>query len=219
MGVRASCIVHNSFCVAKAMRVQDARSQRRSETGLSSWSMAKAEMSDFKEPWTARDTARNVRNFLLAAASCLALYVSYSVLAQRMLVMCMSGHPDLSIKDRQCPVITPTSTVPQYFQTSPELWAGPTATGAAPFLAQTNPVSFPPTGVFVPNTPLETAGPIVGQDGNETIFRLMGKLSPYAPNIDGFGVAEYPLPPGAQISQVQVGFCNGLGDRFGLYTM
>ena len=27
--------------------------------------------------------------------------------------------------------------VPQYFQTSPELWAGPTATGRAPFLAAT----------------------------------------------------------------------------------
>jgi hypothetical protein len=34
----------------------------------------------------------------------------------------------------------------------------------------------------------------------------MGNLSPYFSNPIGFGVAEYPLPPGANISQVQVGF-------------
>lgn len=97
------------------------------------------------------------------------------------------------------------SKVPQYFQTSPELWAGPTATGRAPFLAQTNPVSFAPTISFVPNTPLETGIPIVGQKKhNDSIFHLMGQLSPYFPNPVGFGVAEYPLPEGANITQVQV---------------
>jgi hypothetical protein len=97
------------------------------------------------------------------------------------------------------------TTVPQYFQTSPELWAGPTATGRAPFLAQTNPVSFAPSVTFVPNTPLETAVPIVGGKGqNQSIFEMMGQLSPYHPNHEGFGVAEYPLPEGADIIQVQV---------------
>lgn len=94
--------------------------------------------------------------------------------------------------------------VPQYFQTSPELWAGPTATGRAPFLAQTNPVFFTPTATFVPNDPLETGEPIIGQAQNDSIFHLMGHLSPYFPNPSGFGVNEYPLPPGANISQVQV---------------
>lgn len=105
--------------------------------------------------------------------------------------------------------------VPQYFQTSPELWAGPTATGRAPFLAQTNPVSFAPTATFVPNTPLETAEPIAGQSRNQSIFQLMGQLSPYFPNPSGFGVAEYPLPPGANITQVQVSTCvSGLEHAF-----
>ncbi|KAI9053775.1 hypothetical protein LZ554_002724 [Drepanopeziza brunnea f. sp. 'monogermtubi'] len=95
--------------------------------------------------------------------------------------------------------------VPQYFQTSPELWAGPTATGRAPFMAQTNAVSFAPTITFVPNTPLETAMPIVGQKkNNESIFHLMGQLSPYSPSPEGFGVSEYPLPPGANITQVHM---------------
>ncbi|KAK6587387.1 hypothetical protein PZA11_000677 [Diplocarpon coronariae] len=106
----------------------------------------------------------------------------------------VSGDVDALEKDK----------VPQYFQTSPELWAGPTHTGRAPFLAQTNAVSFAPTVTFVPNTPLETAMPIVGQKQNESIFHLMGQLSPYAPSPSGFGVSEYPLPPGANITQVQM---------------
>jgi len=108
-------------------------------------------------------------------------------------------------KSKDCS--SPTTTdVPQYFQTTPELWAGPTVTGRAPFLAQTNPVSFEPTATFVPNDPLETAIPIVGAMQNESIFHLMGHLSPYFPNPSGFGVAEYPLPPGANITHVQVSF-------------
>lgn len=98
----------------------------------------------------------------------------------------------------------PTATVPQYFQTSPELWAGPTATGRAPFLAQTNPVYFAPTETFAASNPLETGTPIVGQNHNDSIFQLMAHLSPYFSNPSGFGVSEYPLPPGAKLSQVQV---------------
>lgn len=95
-----------------------------------------------------------------------------------------------------------TPTVPQYFQTSPELWAGPTATGAPAFLAQTR--TFDPTATFVPNAPLQTAVPIEGMGAqNESIFQMMGYLSPYMPS-PGFGVNEYPLPPGADIVQVQM---------------
>lgn len=95
-------------------------------------------------------------------------------------------------------------TVPQYFQTSPEIFAGPTATGLAPFLAQSNPVFFASSVGFKPNSPLETGEPISGQGEKENIFNLMGNLSPYFPNPSGFGVSEYPLPAGASIVQVQV---------------
>jgi hypothetical protein len=97
-------------------------------------------------------------------------------------------------------------TVPQYFQTIPELFAGPTATGRAPFLAQTNPVFFSSSASFYPNAPLETGEPISGQGTNASIFQLMGNLSPYFPNPVGFGVSEYPLPAGSNITQVQVGY-------------
>ncbi|KHJ34994.1 putative histidine acid phosphatase [Erysiphe necator] len=113
------------------------------------------------------------------------------------------GNPELLPKS-SLTVASTTTNVPQYFQTSPELWAGPTATGQAPFLAQTNPAPFAETFSFVPNTPLETAIPVVGGKKEQNVFQLMGHLSPYFPNPDGFGVHEYPLPSGARIAQVQV---------------
>ncbi|KAK7513900.1 histidine phosphatase superfamily [Phyllosticta citriasiana] len=97
-------------------------------------------------------------------------------------------------------VATPSSTeVPQYFQTSPELFAGPTKTEDAPFLAQTNIAPF--SGVsYIPVQPIETQVPIAGNMDNANIFQLMGQLSHYFPNPDGFGVDEYALPPGTNIS-------------------
>ena len=98
-----------------------------------------------------------------------------------------------------------SATGPDYFQTTPELFAGPTPTAKhAPFLAQTNPAPFGNEASFVPNTPLETALPISDNPNNQSIFQLMGQLSSYFPNPIGFGVNEYPLPPGANISQVHV---------------
>lgn len=92
--------------------------------------------------------------------------------------------------------------VPQYFQTSPELWAGPTATGNPAFMAQTR--VFEPSATYVPNEPLQTSIPIEGmKSGNDSIFKLMGFLSPYFPS-PGFGVDEYPIPEGADIVQVQM---------------
>lgn len=92
--------------------------------------------------------------------------------------------------------------VPQYFQTSPELWAGPTPTGKPAFMAQTR--TFDPTATYVPNEPLQTSIPIEGMgSGNESIFKLMGYLSPYTPS-PGFGVDEFPLPAGAEILQLQM---------------
>lgn len=110
-------------------------------------------------------------------------------------------HRESSLADN-CDCAKPTTTVPQYFQTTPELWAGPTATGAQAFLAQTR--TFDPTASFVPNQPLQTAIPIQGAgSNNESIFQMMGYLSPYMPS-PGFGVNEYPLPPGAEIVQLQM---------------
>lgn len=97
-----------------------------------------------------------------------------------------------------------TPSVPDYFRTSPDAFPGPTATGRAPFLAQTNPVSFGSTRSYAANMPLETAEVITGNNVSGNIFQLMGQLSPYFPNPDGFGVLEYPLPKGANITQVQM---------------
>ncbi|KAI9848338.1 MAG: hypothetical protein M1838_000554 [Thelocarpon superellum] len=80
--------------------------------------------------------------------------------------------------------------------------AGPTKTGSAPFLAETNPAPFNEQYSFIANAPLETAIPITGNTQNKSIFQLVGQLSSYFPNPDGFGALEYPLPAGANISQV-----------------
>ncbi|SRR6266536_4747266 len=145
-----------------------------------------------------------LRKALLIAVICVILYGSYTMLFERVEALILAGTAGAATLPGSPVAHSKSTKVPQYFQTTPELWAGPTATGKAPFLAQTNPISFEPTVTFVPNTPLETAGPIVGQGENETIFHLTGHLSPYFPNPSGFGVAEYPLPRGAKISQVQV---------------
>ena len=96
----------------------------------------------------------------------------------------------------------PTTTVPQYFQTSPELWAGPTATGKAAFLVQTK--AWDTAVSYVPNQPLQTGIPIEGMGEKEkSVFGMMGYLTPYRPS-DGFGVEEWPLPEGAEVVQVQM---------------
>ena len=99
---------------------------------------------------------------------------------------------------------------------------GYTATGVAPFLAETNPVTFGQQP-YVPNSPLQTSEPISGAKG-KNIFQVMGNLryailllstrisviahkiclSPYHPSPDGFGVDEYPLPVGANITQMHM---------------
>lgn len=99
-----------------------------------------------------------------------------------------------------------SATVPDYFQTTPQVFAGPTTTGEiAPFLAQTNPAPFgQETASFAPNAPLETNLPIVDNPNKASIFQLVGQLSSYFPNPVGFGADEYPLPPEANISAVNV---------------
>lgn len=69
----------------------------------------------------------------------------------------------------------------------------------APFLAESNPAPFASKS-YIPNTPLETQVPIVGNTNNANIYQLHGQLSHYFPNPDGFGVDEFPLPAGSNIS-------------------
>jgi len=90
-----------------------------------------------------------------------------------------------------------TSQQPDYFQTSPEIYQGPTSTNAEPFLRETNPAPF--AGVtYTPPAPLETQVPIRQAKGDDNIFTLLGNIGPYHAS-PGFGVDEYPMPKGAEI--------------------
>lgn len=132
---------------------------------------------------------------MIAMASCIVILVAANLYLSLPYAFSTHGY-----HNDNCPV--PPEDVPQYFRTSPNLWPGPTATGAPAFLAQTR--MFDPTATFVPNEPLQTSMPIEGmKSGNESIFRMMAFLSPYFPS-PGFGVDEYPLPEGAEIVQVQM---------------
>lgn len=91
-----------------------------------------------------------------------------------------------------------TSQVPDYFQTTPEIYQGPTPTGPEPFLAQANQAPFPGVS-YIPPQPLDTQEPIPEKPSDANIFQLLGNISPYFPS-PGFGVDEYPLPEGAEIT-------------------
>ncbi|KAF7671096.1 3-phytase a precursor [Alternaria burnsii] len=94
---------------------------------------------------------------------------------------------------------TKSSGIPDYFVTDDGHFQGPTQTGAAPFLAQTNLAPF--AGVsYIPNTPLETQIPIAGNADNKNIFQSLANISPYFPNPRGFGVNEYSIPPGTNVT-------------------
>lgn len=110
-----------------------------------------------------------------------------------------------AVERRQAPTTTASgsssSTVPQYFQTSPELYAGPTPTGSPAFLAATNPAPFAQQ-TYIPPAPLETQQPIMNSPPQGNIFQLQGQLSHYFANPNGFGVDEFALPQGANITSL-----------------
>lgn len=84
----------------------------------------------------------------------------------------------IDIRQETYSTLAATATeVPQYFQTKPELFAGPTPTGHEPFLAQTNPAPVASVS-YIPPSPIETQEPIVGNEENGNIFEHMGNLSP-----------------------------------------
>ncbi|PSN71649.1 phosphoglycerate mutase-like protein [Corynespora cassiicola Philippines] len=95
--------------------------------------------------------------------------------------------------------VKPASHLPDYFETTAGYFEGPTQTGAAPWLAQTNIAPFPGVS-YIPNAPLETQIPIPGNVHNQNIFQSLANLSPYFPNPRGFGVDEYSIPPGSNVS-------------------
>ncbi|KAF2808206.1 phosphoglycerate mutase-like protein [Mytilinidion resinicola] len=101
------------------------------------------------------------------------------------------------------PAISESSEVPDYFDTTLGWFAGPTATGDSPWLAQTNAAPFPGVS-YIPNAPLETQIPIRGNKHGKNIFELLANLSPYFPNSRGFGVNEYSLPAGSSVSWVNM---------------
>ncbi len=113
-----------------------------------------------------------------------------------------SSFVDAGILRRQS-ASSATSSAPDHYQTVPELFPGPTPTGIPAFLAQTNPAPFPST-TYYPPTPLETQVPIQGNTANGNIYQMMGQLSHYFPNPDGFGVNEYSLPQNASIVQLNM---------------
>lgn len=148
--------------------------------------------------------------FLLFAATValfIMLFRSFAVAA------CVAGLTNASPVDLEAraSVGFQSTNVPQEFQTLPELFPGPTPTGIPAFLAQTNPAPFAST-TYIPNTPLETQVPIVGNTDNGNIYQLHGQLSHYFPNPIGFGVEEYSLPEGAEI--VQLNMLSRHGSRY-----
>ncbi|QKX57496.1 uncharacterized protein TRUGW13939_04610 [Talaromyces rugulosus] len=96
-----------------------------------------------------------------------------------------------------------SSAIPDYFQTSFGPYAGPTKAGEAPFLAQAT-LLAPEYHSYKPNTPVVTDVPIFGGPKDAEIFKHMGNISPYLPNPSGFGIDEYPLPSGTNITQMHM---------------
>jgi hypothetical protein len=124
---------------------------------------------------------RSFKAFVFALMGCMVVCVVLKLSSEDAAVLLRLAMPTPGVETQRhgsdaecCPCST--SSVPQYFQTSPELWAGPTATGKAAFLAQT--VAFEPSRTYVPNDPLRTDIPVVGMaEGNQSIFKMMGSVA------------------------------------------
>lgn len=168
------------------------------------------------QPSPGQRLKRKLSILLVSGAVSLAVLLAFNILACNGTLFGIKPRPSelasptpLQARDDQrssgeedCPC-KPTSTVPDYFNTSPGPWIGKTATGKAPFMAQTR--TFDHAATYVPNAPLQTQVPIQGwHPGNLSIFGMMGFLTPYTPST-GFGVDEWPLPDGAEIIWLQVG--------------
>ncbi|CAK7275370.1 hypothetical protein SEPCBS119000_006659 [Sporothrix epigloea] len=153
--------------------------------------------------WLSRKTVRVVT---ISFVTCLAVVIAFKFLVDNTGLVLSLAHKDVgssaqASKNDSCDPVA-TVTVPQHFQTTPQVFAGPTATGRPAFLAQT--ATIDPSASYVANQPLQTNIFVDGVPANgDSIFRHMGYLSPYQP-APGFGVQEYALPPGAEIVQLQM---------------
>ncbi len=168
---------------------------------------------DAPSPWPL--SRRMARVVAVSFVTCLAVCIGFKFVADNTGLVLSLGHaagsPGSGAKgaageddDAGCRTAT---TVPQHFQTTPQLWPGPTQTGRPAFLAQT--VTIDPTATYMANQPLQTNIAVEGMGrGDGSIFDHMGYLSPYHP-APGFGVQEYALPPGAEIVQLQVRIVEG----------
>ena len=110
---------------------------------------------------------RTLKAIIVTVAACIIVFIVFQVISNDAVARLRDSFADAAT-DCPCRAVD----VPLHFQTSPQVYAGPTATGAAPFMAQT--VAFEPEGTYVPNEPLQTSVPIQGMGKNESIFKLMG---------------------------------------------
>lgn len=114
-----------------------------------------------------RGGRRTVKAIAVTVAACIIVFIIFQVISNDAVAR-LRGSVAEAMSDCPCRA----EDVPLHFQTSPQVYAGPTATGAAPFMAQT--VAFSPEGTYVPNEPLQTAVPVEGMGKDESIFKLMG---------------------------------------------
>ncbi|EGP89370.1 uncharacterized protein MYCGRDRAFT_69914 [Zymoseptoria tritici IPO323] len=143
--------------------------------------------------------------FTIIVAQFIMMYRSYVAAAALALVGNAQATTTTTLKS------STTTAGPDYYNTDPNYYPGPTPTGAAAFLAQYNPAPFASVS-YIPNSPLETQVPIVGNTNHSNIYQLHGQLSHYFLNPDGFGVHEYSLPHNASI--VQLNMLSRHGSRY-----
>lgn len=110
---------------------------------------------------------RTVKAIIVTVAACIIVFIVFQVISNDAVARLRGSVAD-ALNDCPCR----SADVPLHFQTEPQVFEGPTATGAAPFMAQT--VVFSPEATYVPNEPLQTAVPVEGIGKDENIFKLMG---------------------------------------------
>ncbi len=124
---------------------------------------------DETAPPPTRLPGRSYRTVIIAFLTCVIICLGFKLVSDNAFSLRVTSSQLLAASDCPC---TP-SKVPQYFDTTAGLWAVPTATGKAPFLAQTR--TFDPTATYVPNAPLQTSIPIEGMGAEDrSIFNMMG---------------------------------------------
>jgi hypothetical protein len=124
-----------------------------------------------KQKFDRGTSRRTLKATVVILAACLIVVAVFEIISNDAMDRFRKAMSDATGAEGDCPCRP--SKVPQHFQTSPQLWPGPTMTGQPAFMAQT--VAFDPSQTYVPNEPLMTAVPIPGMTPqNQSIFRMMG---------------------------------------------